>query len=67
MKVPKGNTIMPPEVKKAKEILEEIEKEERLGMINEDELSDFDDLDDDEKCMIALKGAKLLDDHNNIA
>ena len=47
MKVPTGTTVMPPEVKKAKEILEEIEKEERLGIIVVNELSNFKELVDD--------------------
>ena len=47
MKVPTGTAVMPPDMKTAKEILEEIEKEERLGMFDANELSDFNELEDD--------------------
>ena len=66
-KVPTGTTIMPPEVlKKAKNILEEIGNEERLGTNDANALSDFDELEDDKKCMVALKGAILLKEGKHI-
>ena len=67
MKVPTGTTVMPPEVKKEMEILEEIEKEEKLGIIVANEMSNFEELADDKKCSMALKGAKLLDEEKSIA
>jgi hypothetical protein len=67
MKVPTGTTEVPPDVKKAKEILEEIEKEERMGVIAANELSDFEELGEEEKCATALKGAKLFDEEKNVA
>jgi hypothetical protein len=54
MKVSTGTTDVPPEVKKAKEILEEIEKEERMGIIAANELSNFEELGEEEKCATAL-------------
>jgi hypothetical protein len=61
MKIPTGMT------EEAKEILEEIEKEERMGIIAANELSDFEELGEEEKRVTALKGAKLLDEEKNIA
>ena len=43
---------MPPGVKMAKEIMEDIEKEERLGMIGANEMSNYDELEEDQKKLL---------------